>query len=583
MSGVSSEATTLLEHAFPLDEVCAILRSRGYKRVVLQFPDEHVQHSVGVYDYMLDTLNPVESSTNTTAAMKESIGTVTTTSITTEDEDNTSWIDVFITADSTYGSSVDDISAEHVSADVLVYFGSDLSSSGAMPVLVVPAIVTLDIEHCTQCLLGELQPLLQLDTSATEDRGKGAVPVVLLYEPGCAKAASEVYLALQKALAAAVSPAAIASSSGGTSGLLNLSLAAMPPCADLHAWATTDTYTDTQVLGQERYDRRHMQGNSAYTLGGLIIANNNLTDASASLDSSLDTSVSVLSHPQCRILYIGDKEDQLTAIRLQMGSHQITAYSPTTQAYSTSRGEDCRAFKERYGGVSRVKEANIVGLVIGSMGLTGDDTKELIERIQKLCIAANKKTYTFVMGRLNEAKLCNFPECDIFVFISNEDVSLIPAKTFHAPVLTPWELEIGLNAREWSSCYMASPISVLEGGEQGLLQAVQRVKEALSDQGSCSSDSESDKDIDLEKEVDVAQGGGKELSIALSSLTIQDQDQEKKNSKNNHNQIVEFSSPAGDFLLTRDYQGMNADVPEGQSLEVQKGKVGLAAAYASIL
>ena len=41
-------------------------------------------------------------------------------------------------ADSTFGSSVDDISAEHVDSDVLVYFGSDLSSSGAMPVMVVP-------------------------------------------------------------------------------------------------------------------------------------------------------------------------------------------------------------------------------------------------------------------------------------------------------------------------------------------------------------------------------------------------------------------------------------------------------------
>mgnify|MGYP000084119112 CR=1 FL=1 len=46
---------------FPLDEVCAVLRVRGFKRVVLQFPDEHVKHSVAVYDFMVDALNPVSS------------------------------------------------------------------------------------------------------------------------------------------------------------------------------------------------------------------------------------------------------------------------------------------------------------------------------------------------------------------------------------------------------------------------------------------------------------------------------------------------------------------------------------------
>jgi diphthamide biosynthesis protein 2 len=193
-----------------------------------------------------------------------------------------------------------------------------------------------------------------------------------------------------------------------------------------------------------------------------------------------------------------------------------------------------------------------------------------MERLQALCVAAGKKTYTFVMGRLNEAKLCNFPEVDIFCFISNEDVSLIPPKTFHAPVLTPWELEMGLGAREWSSSYMARPTAVLDGE---LSAAVRKVRDARSDDED-SSDGDGDDDAG-ESGLQSQSGSRSEVNGHSTALTTAEAQREGR--------LVEFSSPAGDFLKARDYQGMSADVPEGHSLEVHKGKVGLAASYADIL
>ena len=52
----------------------------------------------------------------------------------------------------------------------------------------------------------------------------------------------------------------------------------------------------------------------------------------------------------------------------------------------------------------------------------------IIYRLQALIKEAGKKLYTFSMGRLNEAKLSNFPEVDLFCLIGNDDTSLIPAK-----------------------------------------------------------------------------------------------------------------------------------------------------------
>jgi len=341
----------------------------------------------------------------------------------------------------------------------------------------------------------------------------------MLYEPGCITAANAVHASLQRGLPSAV-----------------LQLARLPPVADLGAWAA----------GQEGAPPSAEEE----LLGGLLVPRG------------------VLANHRCRVVYIGDKADQLTAVRLQLGSFLISAYSPSSQSLVTARGEESRVFRERYGGVSRVKDAQIIGLVVGSMGLTGANTRDLITRLQTLATAARKKTYTFIMGRLNEAKLCNFPEVDLFVFISNDDVSVIPPKTFHVPVLTPWEFEVGLGARPWGSCYMVSPTAVLDGDVQ---EAVQRVVDARSDDEQSDSDEEEGSAARTDRERGPAagqgqgQGGGRELVTT----------DEKKEGR-----LLAFSSPAGDFLRAREYQGLVAETEEGLSTQVQKGRVGIAAAYA---
>ena len=95
-------------------------------------------------------------------------------------------VEVFVAADSTYGSSVDDISAEHVDSDVLVYFGSDLSSSGAIPVLVVPKLVQLDCAVCTREVSAQLSSLVVDLMSDSEYNQDCKYNAVITYEPGCA-------------------------------------------------------------------------------------------------------------------------------------------------------------------------------------------------------------------------------------------------------------------------------------------------------------------------------------------------------------------------------------------------------------
>ena len=45
--------------------------------------------------------------------------------------------------------------------------------------------------------------------------------------------------------------------------------------------------------------------------------------------------------------------------------------------------------------------------------------------MKKLLAQAGKKTYTFVMGKLNAAKLANFMEIDMFVLVACPENSLV--------------------------------------------------------------------------------------------------------------------------------------------------------------
>ena len=59
-------------------------------------------------------------------------------------------------------------------------------------------------------------------------------------------------------------------------------------------------------------------------------------------------------------------------------------------------------------------------------------------------------------GKINPAKLLNFPEIDVFVLVACPENSLLDSKILFKPVVTPYELELALvEGREWTGKYSA--------------------------------------------------------------------------------------------------------------------------------
>jgi diphthamide biosynthesis protein 2 len=290
---------------FDLECVISILRVHKFVNVVLQFVDEYLPVAVQVQQTL---------------------------------QRNLPLAHIFITADSTWGSSADDISALHVGADVLVYFGSDLSSRSTIPVVVVPPITTCNLELLQRCIVNEL-PTVNEHSS-----------ILILYEASFFASALRFFV-----------------SNPGTH------IGRLPPMANLDNWLPVSPL------------------NSSAVVGGLHVDNN------------------ILDNPGTRVLYIGDKISQLQSIILRLSGRRIIQFSPKSNTL-IEHANGIKLINERFGGVHKVENAKIIGVIVGSMGIESGKTKMMIDRMERLITASGKKFYTFVMGRINEAKLCNFPE-----------------------------------------------------------------------------------------------------------------------------------------------------------------------------
>ena len=79
----------------------------------------------------------------------------------------------------------------------------------------------------------------------------------------------------------------------------------------------------------------------------------------------------------------------------------------------------------------------------------------LISHLRTIIKRAHKKSYTISVGKPNPAKLANFLEIECFVLVACPENSLLDAKEFLRPFVTPFELEVALRpTQEWTGRYV---------------------------------------------------------------------------------------------------------------------------------
>lgn len=101
-----------------------------------------------------------------------------------------------------------------------------------------------------------------------------------------------------------------------------------------------------------------------------------------------------------------------------------------------------RILRKRFAVLAKTKDAERIGIVPGTLGVSGN--LEVIERCKQVIKSTKKRSYMMLVGKPNPAKLANFAEIDVFVLVACPQNTLLDGREYLRPIITPLELEAAL-------------------------------------------------------------------------------------------------------------------------------------------
>ncbi|MQL83662.1 hypothetical protein Taro_016169, partial [Colocasia esculenta] len=156
---------------------------------------------------------------------------------------------------------------------------------------------------------------------------------------------------------------------------------------------------------------------------------------------------------QYLLFWIGCDNPAFANVILMFNGCETVRYDASENCLVEDVNHHKRVLKRRYYLVERAKDANIVGIVVGTLAVAG--YLHIVQQMKQLIEEAGKKSYTLLMGRPNPAKLANFPECDVFIYVSCAQTALLDSKEFLAPVITPFEAMLAFQrGSRWTGEYV---------------------------------------------------------------------------------------------------------------------------------
>ncbi|KAM3087716.1 Diphthamide biosynthesis protein 2 [Clarireedia jacksonii] len=128
----------------------------------------------------------------------------------------------------------------------------------------------------------------------------------------------------------------------------------------------------------------------------------------------------------------------------------------STTENETTRTNTARALMRRYALLTSLSTCPVFGILINTLSVT--NYLPTVNSLSSLIRSKGKKSYTFVVGKVNAAKLANFSEIGGWVVVGCWESSLVDAEGLYRPVITPFELNLALQSddeRVWGGEWIA--------------------------------------------------------------------------------------------------------------------------------
>lgn len=146
-----------------------------------------------------------------------------------------------------------------------------------------------------------------------------------------------------------------------------------------------------------------------------------------------------LDPQETMLVYVGTPSSSL-ALHYSTRFGATAYFNPLTGQAETPR----TAIMKRYRYMNMARAAQTIGILINSLSMS--ETKEMSAKLQKAIAESGKKSYTFVVGKPNVAKLANFEVVDVWavfgcgiggIILENEE-------EYFKPVVSVYELGLAL-------------------------------------------------------------------------------------------------------------------------------------------
>jgi diphthamide biosynthesis protein 2 len=261
----------------------------------------------------------------------------------------------------------------------------------------------------------------------------------------------------------------------------------------------------------------------------------------------------------CIVLYIGDDSSpQFRTIALRFFStpdHRplhLWTWSPQLLG-PLQRGPSSslsRILSRRFYLVQKAQQCRVFGILVAHVTPA---IQEVVVSLRR--VLAPRTSYTFVVGKINPAKLANFPEIECFILTACPEHSLLSneRELFHVPIITPAELLVALGVTDWGTAPYSTHPSDYWSSVAALLPMTLRHDHVGVGVPAARSISEEADHLDDDSDAPY---------FSLVTGTYQSKHHEGRaydgaaDVESSSKAMIEYRSAAGEFLGQREYQGL---------------------------
>jgi diphthamide biosynthesis protein 2 len=243
--------------------------------------------------------------------------------------------------------------------------------------------------------------------------------------------------------------------------------------------------------------------------------------------------------------------------------------------------------RRRYALVTSLSTVPVWGILINTLSVK--NYLHMVEHVKRLIADARKKSYLFVVGKINAAKVANFSEIGGWVVIGCWESSLIDSKEFYKPIITPFELQLSLSpdsSRVWSGRWRSDFDSALEAAHETPADEADSMNPEAGDESDSSASESEAPEFDLRtgRYVTKTRPMGKPRRAAAVATLPGSPDPSSALAKRANGDIVAVNgvaSPAAEYLAnSRSWRGLEVKYDEDEEGGLlEEGRTGIASGY----